>query len=127
MFRPDCSTPRTLDRPASGRPHSRSHSRRHRLHLDPAPLEWRRLRATFVVTNTLDYGSNASPTPGSLRAAMVASNLATPGPNAIAFEIPASTAPNLDSPVAGFDPVTQTWTITPVGALPVITTPVDID
>src|SRR6516162_7778149 len=104
MLRQDRSAPRTSDRPASGRPYSRSHFRRHRLVLDPEPLESRRLLATFVVTNTLDNGSNA-----------------------IAFEIPASTAPNLDSPVVGFDPVTQTWTITPVGALPVITTPVDID
>ena len=95
--------------------------------LDLEPLESRRLLATFTVTNTLDNGSNTSPTPGSLRAAIVAANQAAPGPNSIHFAIPASTAPNLDVPVAGFDAINQTWTITPDGPLPTITTPVDID
>jgi hypothetical protein len=90
-------------------------------------LESRRLLATFAVTNTLDNGSNVSPIPGSLRAAIVNSNQATPGPNNVVFAIPASTAANLDTPVPGFDPTTQTWTITPQGPLPTITTSVDID
>jgi hypothetical protein len=127
MLRPRRRIHLASHRPSSGRkPPAQSPSRR-RFALGPESLESRRLLTTFVVTNTLDNGSDVSPTPGSLRAAMVASNLATPGPNAIAFEIPASTAANLDTPVAGFDPDTQTWTITPDGPLPTITTPVDID
>jgi len=45
----------------------------------------------------------------------------------IVFAIPASTAPNLDVPVPGFDPSTQDWTITLSSPLPVITSPVTID
>ncbi len=90
-------------------------------------LESRRLLATFTVTNTADNGSDTSPTPGSLRAAIVDSNEDTPGPNHIVFAIPASTAPNLDVPVSGFDPDTQTWAIDLTAALPAITTPVNID
>ncbi len=45
----------------------------------------------------------------------------------IAFDIPASTAPNLNVPVSGFDPVTQTWTITLDSPLPPITHSVAID
>ena len=45
----------------------------------------------------------------------------------IVFDIPASTAANLNVPVAGFDPVTQTWTITLDSPLPPITHPVAID
>ena len=44
----------------------------------------------------------------------------------IVFAIPASTAPNLDVPVPGFDPSTQDWTITLSSPLPVITSPVTI-
>jgi hypothetical protein len=90
-------------------------------------LEPRRLLATFYVTNTLDNGSNTNPTPGSLRWAMVESNADGPGPNSIFFNILAQSADDPGTPVAGFDPDTQTWTITPDGALPTITTPVDID
>src|SRR5262249_9115957 len=63
---------------------------------------------------------------GSLRAAIVQSNN-TAGANAIVFSIPASTAANLNTPVPGFDPDTQTWTITPPVALPPITNQVEID
>ena len=45
----------------------------------------------------------------------------------IVFNIPASTAPNLDVPVPGFDPSTQDWTITLSSPLPAITSPVTID
>ena len=105
----------------------RARSRLSRLVAGLEPLEVRQLLATFTVINTADNGNNSSPTPGSLRAAIVASNNATPGPNDIVFDIPASTAPNLDVPVPGFDPVTQDWTITLASALPPITTTVDID
>ncbi len=47
----------------------------------------------------------------------------TPSPS----RSPRRPRPNLDIPVTGFDPDTQTWTITPDGPLPTITTPVDID
>jgi hypothetical protein len=126
MLRPGRSIPRTADRRPTRRPSPRS-SRRHLLSPLAEPLESRRLLATFTVTDTLDNGSDTNPTPGSLRAAIVASNQATPGPNSIHFDIPASTAPNLDVPVVGFDPNNQTWTITPQGPLPTITTPVNID
>jgi hypothetical protein len=77
---------------------------------------------TFVVTNTGDSG------PGSLRDAILAANQ-DPNPDVdnIVFDIPASTAGNQNVPVAGFDPITQTWTITLESALPVITHPVTID
>ena len=83
-------------------------------------LESRQLLATFIVTNTADNGNNANPTAGSLRAAIVNSNLDTPGPNHVVFEI--------SSADSGFSPTTQDWTIhlANVG-LPPITTPVDID
>ena len=50
-----------------------------------------------------------------------------PGVDNIVFEIAASTAANLNVPVPGFDPITQTWTITPASPLPAITHPVTID
>src|SRR5262249_25495639 len=74
----------------------------------------------FVVTTTNDSG------PGSLRQAILNAN-ATPGLNSILFDIPASPAPLLDSPVPGFDPVNQTWTITPLTPPPAITDPIVID
>ncbi len=78
---------------------------------------------TFVVTNTLD-----STAPGTLRSAIMAANAdANPGVDNIVFDIPASTAANQNIPVAGFDPVTQTWQITLASALPAITHPVTID
>ena len=53
--------------------------------------------STFVVTNTGDSG------PGTLRAAILAANADTnPGVDDIVFDIPASTAANLNVPVAGF-------------------------
>jgi hypothetical protein len=78
--------------------------------------------STFVVTNTNDSGA------GSLRNAIESANLDTrPGRDDIVFAIPASTAPNLNVPVPGFDPGTQTWVISLATALPVITHPVWID
>jgi hypothetical protein len=82
--------------------------------------EDRVLLTSFLVTNTGDAGA------GSLRQAILDSN-GTPGRNEIDFAIPASTAANLDVPVPGFDPVNQTWTITPLTPLPTITNPVIID
>ena len=77
---------------------------------------------TFVVTNTGDSGS------GTLRNAIIAANQ-DPAADVdnIVFEIPASTAANQNIPVAGFDPITQTWTISLQSPLPVITHPVTID
>jgi hypothetical protein len=74
----------------------------------------------FWVTNTQDSGL------GSLRQAILNAN-ARPGPDDIAFAIPASLDPNLNVPVPGFDPATQTWTINLQSALPTITDQVIID
>ncbi len=77
---------------------------------------------TYVVTNTGDSG------PGTLRAAITAANADTnPGVDDIVFEIPASTAGNQDTPVPGFDPVNQVWTISLASPLPLITHPISID
>ncbi len=77
---------------------------------------------TFVVNNTGDSG------PGTLRQALLDADADTSNRvDNIVFEIPASTAANLNVPVPGFDPITQTWTIAPASALPVITHPVTID
>ena len=75
----------------------------------------------LLVTNTNDSG------PGSLRQAILDANENNSGPNNIEFAIPASTSTLLNVPVPGFDPTTQTWTITLQSALPAITSPVDID
>src|SRR4051794_15045201 len=83
-------------------------------------MESRQLLATFRVTNTADAG------PGSLRAAILLAE-ANPGSDNVAFSIPASTSPLLDVPVAGFDPITQTWRITLNSPLPTITDPIHID
>jgi hypothetical protein len=83
-------------------------------------MESRRLLATFFVTNTADSG------PGTLRQAMLDAN-GSAGPDNIEFEIPASTSPLLDVPVAGFNPISQVWTITLASPLPVITDQVTID
>ncbi|MFO0960811.1 MAG: Calx-beta domain-containing protein [Isosphaeraceae bacterium] len=87
-------------------------------------MERRELLATFVVTNASDSGA------GSLRQAILDANanaLISPGRDSIVFAIPASTAPNLDVAVPGFDPATQTWTIRPLTPLPVISDSVLID
>ena len=69
-----------------------------------------------MVTNTGDSG------PGTLRDAITAANDdPNPGVDNIVFEIPASTAGNQNIPVPGFDPITQTWTISLASPLPVIT------
>src|SRR6516165_8383667 len=77
-------------------------------------FEERMLLSTFVVTNTGDNGG-INPAPGqgtgTLRQAIIDASAAT-GSSGIVFHIPASTAPNLDVPVPGFDPTTQDWTIT---------------
>ena len=56
-----------------------------------------------------------------------ANNDPSPGVDNIVFEIPASTAGNQNVPVPGFDPITQTWTISLASPLPAITHPVTID
>ncbi len=77
---------------------------------------------TFIVVNTNDSG------PGSLRQAIIDANAdASAGVDNIIFEIPASTAANLNVPVAGFDPSTQTWTIDLLTPLPPINRSVSID
>jgi Calx-beta domain len=76
----------------------------------------------FYVTNTNDSG------PGSLRQAILMANAAPANsPATIQFAIPASTAPDLDVPVSGFDPTTQTWRIALDSPLPAITHQVTID
>jgi hypothetical protein len=76
----------------------------------------------FIVTNTSDSG------PGSLRQAIVDANAATGSSTVeIQFDMPASTAANLDLPVPGFDPSTQDWTIALQSPLPPITRPIVID
>lgn len=92
--------------------------RRHKPILEQ--VERRSLLATFFVTHTGDSGAN------SLRWAIEQAN-ARPGFDNIIFGIPASTAPNLDVPVPGFDPITQTWRIRPQTPLPALTDPVSID
>ena len=78
--------------------------------------------STFVVSNTNDSGM------GSLRQAILNANAdPNPGVDNIVFDIPASTAADLNVPVEGFDPVTQTWTITLASLLPEITHAVAID
>ncbi|MDR3619919.1 MAG: Calx-beta domain-containing protein [Paludisphaera borealis] len=104
---------RTPDRDGSQK------NRKRRLAFDG--LEARRLLATFYVTDAVD--SNA---PGTLRYAINQANLST-GANDIAFALPASTAPLLDSPAPGFDPTTQVWTIQLQSPLPPITRPLIID
>ncbi len=108
------SRPRRL---VDGGPHS-ANRRRRRPILDA--LEDRCLLSTYRVTNTLDSGA------GSLRAAILLAN-ANAGRDDIEFNIPASTAVDLDVPVPGFDPVTQNWTITLQSPLPRITDSVWID
>jgi hypothetical protein len=97
-------------------------------------VEDRVVLSTFVVTNTYDNGG-INPAPfagtGTLRQAIIDSNATDPnttgGTSDIVFDIPASTAGNLGTPVQGFDPIDQTWTITLSSPLPIITSPVSID
>ncbi len=105
------STPR----PKRGRAHH------HRFLASLERMESRLLLTTFTVTTTADGG------PGSLRAAITASNIPHAGVDTIDFAIPASTAANLDIPVAGFDPTTQTWTIALTTPLPPLMHQVTID
>ena len=51
----------------------------------------------------------------------------TPVADNIEFNIPAASDPGFYTPVPGFNPVTQTWTIQPLTPLPPITNPVTID
>src|SRR5690349_19358419 len=81
------------------------------------PLESRRLLSTIHVRNTNDSG------PGSLRGAIDQANVDATADD-IVFDIPASTAPLLNVPVSGFNPVTQDWTITLQTPLPPIKNPV---
>jgi len=103
-------------------------------------LETRQLLSLIVVNTALD--ENTPDAFLSLREAIEVSNgtlsfsalspqkqvfLSPNSPSTdIVFAIPASTAPNLDVPVPGFDPSTQDWTITLSSPLPVITSPVTI-
>ena len=102
-------------------------TRAHKWHLLPGleSLEPRRLLSaqSYVVTVTDD-----STGAGTLRSAILAAN-ADPDPNPfdIVFNIPASNAADLNVPVPGFDPNTQTWHIELNSALPVITHAVSID
>ncbi len=85
-------------------------------------MESRTLLSTFLVDNTGDSG------PGTLRQAILDANAdPAPGTDAIVFGIPASTAPELNVPVPGFDPSTQDWTISLASPLPVINRSVSID
>ncbi len=83
-------------------------------------LETRQLLSTYAVLNTNDSGT------GSLRQAIINANKDT-SPDDIVFSILASTAPELNVAVPGFDPVTQTWRIQLVSPLPAITNTVSID
>ena len=116
------------DRNASRRlRREKSHLRRAAFSLEP--LESRRLLTTYVVNSTADdlVAPPADPTEMTLRMAITNPNLAG-GSNRIEFAIPAETYPDSGTPVAGFDPSTQEWTITLTnGPLPTITTPVAID
>ncbi len=78
-------------------------------------------QTTFFVTNTADSG------PGSLRQAITLSNMPHTGADNIIFAIPASISSDLLTPVAGFDPATQTWQITLKSPLPALTHQVTID
>ncbi len=75
---------------------------------------------SFIVTDTNDSGT------GSLRQAILNAD-AAPSPSNILFDIPAATDPLLSIPVPGFNPSTQTWTITLQSPLPAITKTVLID
>ena len=88
-------------------------------------LETRQLLSNLPiqVTNCSDSGA------GSLRQAILTAN-ASSSPADIVFDIPASNAnlyPLLNVPIPGFDPVTQTWTITLNSPLPPITNTVSTD
>src|SRR5262249_4350425 len=82
-------------------------------------LEERQVLSTWMVTTTVDNGNNASPTPGSLRQAIVhADNFGVAG-DQITFNIP-KTDP-------GYNSTTGAFTIRPPKALPAITTPLTLD
>jgi titin len=91
-------------------------------------MEERIVLSAFVVNTTSDLDRSTGLPIGqeSLRQAIEDAN-ATSGPSQIDFAIPASTSPLLDSPVPGFDPTTQTWTIKLASALPTIASQVTID
>ncbi|WP_435018318.1 Calx-beta domain-containing protein [Tundrisphaera sp. TA3] len=95
-------------------------------------LESRQLLATFTVRRTADP-LLLPPDPElfdrqnlSLREAILLAN-ARPGADNIVFAIPASTAANLDVPVPGFEPTTQTWRISLASPLPSLSDQVTID
>ena len=122
MFRTRAGDLKKKFDPTEIRPSRRLNSSilRRRRRPDLEALEERQLLSAIIVTNTNDSGS------GSLRAAILQANADT-APDNIEFDIPASTAANLDVPVPGFDPGTQTWRITPLSPLPALTNTVSID
>ena len=73
-----------------------------------------------MVTNTNDSG------PGSLRQAILDAN-AHSGPTTSSSTSPPRRTPISTCRSPGFDPVTQTWTISLQSPLPAITDPVTID
>jgi len=94
-------------------------------------LEYRTLPSTFVVTTGLDNGNDANPTPGSLRAAILASNQ-SPGtaayPDLIAFNIPTSDPSyNYGTTNNSFDVLTPAQGLCCIPNLPDLTAPVIID
>ena len=76
-------------------------------------LDERCLLSTIIVTTTGDNGNNTTPTPGSLRAAILQSDQGTQG-STIDFNIP-TTDP-------GYNATTGVWTIAVPSALPTIST-----
>src|SRR5262245_22671232 len=92
---------------------------RRRFRLQCEVLEERQLLSTWTVTTTADNGSNASPTPGSLRQAILKADNMGAASDKIVFAIP-TTDP-------GYNPTTGAFTIQPPTALPNVSTPVTID
>ncbi len=83
---------------------------------------------TGTTITRFDVVNTASAGPGSLAAAIAAADLdPNPGTADVVFHIPTSTAPDIDVPVPGFDPGTETWEIDLSSPLPAITRPTSID
>jgi hypothetical protein len=88
---------------------------------------WLNVGQLFTVTTGADNGDDSNPAPGSLRAAIVASNRVTGVyPNLIAFDIP-NTDPSYDPSTGSFDVLTPAPGLTTIPNLPDLTSPVVID